>query len=236
MRSRFYATLSVPVFAILYTFTALTVLIFLILVLLRFKKPTGKLAQIWAKGIFLLMLKKYKVQGLEYIEKKSRYILVANHSSLFDIIAIMAIYPGVSFFGHERLLKIPVFGKVLKILNYVPFKTPTVKNIKEMMDQLVITARDKTVVIFPEGTRTLDGQINNFYKGFIYLLRSGDSGILPVTLNGFYKLKPKNRSYINFNSKLEIIIHKPVKRDDIIDKSDNEIVSIIKVMIESAYQ
>jgi 1-acyl-sn-glycerol-3-phosphate acyltransferase len=105
-----------------------------------------------------------------------------------------------------------------------------------MLDQLFQISRKQTVAIFPEGTRTLDGKINDFYKGFIYLLRSTDIGILPVTLNGFYKLKPKNRFYINFNSKLDVVIHKPIKREELIDKNDAEITDIVKVIIESAYK
>jgi len=161
---------------------------------------------------------------------------VANHASLFDIVAIMSFYPGVSWFGHERLLKVPLFGKILKMTDYVPFKEPTLKNTKEMLEQLVVKSRDNTVAIFPEGTRTLDGRINDFYKGFIYLFRSSDIGILPVTLNGFYKLKPKNRASINFDSRLEIIIHKPIQREELIGKTDIEIIEAVKSVIESAYK
>jgi hypothetical protein len=58
---------------------------------------------------------------------------------------------------------------------------------------------------------------------------------LPVTLNGFYKLKPKNRFYINFDSKLDVVIHKPIRREELIDKSDYEIIEAVKTVIESAY-
>ena len=120
--------------------------------------------------------------------------------------------------------------------DYVPFKEPTVRNTKEMLEQLVKKSRDNTVAIFPEGTRTTNGRINDFYKGFIYLFRSSDIDILPVTLNGFYKLKPKNRASINFDSKLEVIIHKPIKREELIAKTDIEIIEAVKSVIESSYK
>jgi 1-acyl-sn-glycerol-3-phosphate acyltransferase len=189
----------------------------------------------WAKGVFLIIGKKFHVKGKENIRKENRYILVANHASLFDIMAIMSFYPGVSWFGHERLLKVPLFGMILKMLNYIPFKTPTVKNTKQMLSQMAMKSKTETIAIFPEGTRTLNGKINPFFKGFIYLFRTSDIEILPVTLNGFYNLKPKNRSYINFNSKLEVVIHKPLKRLDLLDKSDDEIMDTVKSVIESAY-
>lgn len=105
-----------------------------------------------------------------------------------------------------------------------------------MMEELVKNSKHQTVAIFPEGTRTLNGEINSFYRGFIYLYRTRDLEILPVTLNGFYDLKPKNRGYINFDSKLDVTIHKPIKREDLKNKCDLEIIETVKGIIESAYQ
>ena len=164
----------------------------------------------------MILGKKFRITGKENINKNKRYILVANHGSLFDIVAIVSFYPGISWFGHERLLKVPLFGKILQMTDYIPFKEPTYRNTKEMIDQLIHNSADQTVAIFPEGTRTLNGKINQFYRGFIYLFRTRDIEILPVTLNGFYDLKPKNRFYINFSSKLDIIVHKPIKREELI--------------------
>jgi 1-acyl-sn-glycerol-3-phosphate acyltransferase len=189
----------------------------------------------WAKSVFLILGKKFHISGKENIRKDKRYILVANHGSLFDIVAITSFYPGISWFGHERLLKVPLFRKILQITDYIPFKEPTYKNTRQMIDQLVKNSRYQTVAIFPEGTRTLDGKINQFYRGFIYLFRTRDIEILPVTLNGFYNLKPKNRTYINFDSKLDVIIHKPIRKEELDGKSDLEIIDTVKRVIESAY-
>lgn len=235
MRSRLYAIITVPVFGVLYCFTAITVVLVLILALFQLKGVIRFVSQLWAKSVFLIIGKKIRVLGKENINKENRYILVANHASLFDIMAVMSVYPGVSWFGRERLLKVPLFGYVLKILNYVPFKTPTVKNTKEMLELLATKSKNHTVAIFPEGTRTLDGRINHFHKGFIYLFKASEVGILPVTLKGFYDLKPKNRSSINFDSRLEVIVHKPIEREDLINKSDAEIIERVKAIIESVY-
>jgi 1-acyl-sn-glycerol-3-phosphate acyltransferase len=181
------------------------------------------------------MFKRLHVQGKENIDKRNKNIIIANHSSLFDILAIVAFYPEVTWFGHERLLKVPVFSRYLRMIDYIPFKEPTIKNTRRMLEQLLEKGKNRSIAIFPEGTRTLNGKINPFYRGFIYLFRSRNIGIQPVTLNGFFDLKPKNRSYINFGSKLDIIIHKPIPREELIDKSDEEILDAVKSVIESAY-
>lgn len=236
MRSKVYAVASIILFAVLYTVTALFLLIILVFAWLHLKRPIYFLSQLWAKSVFLIIGKKFRIQGKENIRREQRYILVANHASLFDIVAIMSFYPGISWFGHERLLKVPLFGKILMMTDYIPFKEPTVKNTKLMLDQLKQKSSKQTVAIFPEGTRTLDGRINDFYKGFIYLFRTADIEILPVTLNGFYLLKPKNRFYINFGSKLDVVIHRPINKEELKDKTDSEIIDTVKTVIESAYK
>ncbi len=235
MSSGLYTILTVPVYGILYVYTALGIFLAISLSWLNARKPVFLLTRLWAKSVFLLMGKTIHVRGKENINKEDKYILIANHASLFDIVAIMSVYPEVSWFGHERLLKVPVFGKFLKMTDYVPFREPTVTNTRHMLEQLMERASNRSVALFPEGTRTTSGKINPFFRGFIYLFRSREIGILPVTLNGFYDFKPKTRFYINFGSKLEVVIHKPIPREELINKNDSEIVDTVKTVIESAY-
>lgn len=235
MDSIINSIISVPVFAVLYTYTAAGICVVIILSWLRAKKTIRFLCMIWAKSVFLLMGKRLSIIGRENIKKGEKYILISNHSSLFDIVAITSFYPQVSWFGHERLLKVPLFSKFLKLTDYIPFREPTVKNTRQMLNQLIERAGNQSVALFPEGTRSLNGKINPFYRGFIYLFRTREISILPVTLNGFYSLKPKNRFYIDFSSDLGVVIHKPIPKEELINKTDSEILSTVKQIIESAY-
>jgi len=235
MSSGLYTLLSIPVFGLLYVYTAIGILLLFPLTWINARRPVQLITQTWAKSVFIVLFKRLRVTGKENIDRKEKYILVANHASLFDIVAIMSFYPEVSWFGHERLLRIPVFGRLLKLTDYVPFREPTISNTRHMLEQLMEKANNQSVALFPEGTRTLNGKINPFFRGFIYLFRTRDIGILPVTLNGFFNLKPKNRFYIDFRSKLDIVIHKPIPRKDLELKNDFEIIDTVKTVIESAY-
>jgi 1-acyl-sn-glycerol-3-phosphate acyltransferase len=231
---RIYTFLTISAFAILYLFTGIIIIVGLPVVFLGLKPVVRLLMRFWARTVFRLIGKKLHVEGLDKFEKNGKYILIANHSSLFDIIAITSFFPGIAWFGHERLMKIPVFRQILKMTDYVPMKKSSLRNTKLMIDRLISKSKGHTIAIFPEGTRTLDGRINDFYRGFIHVLRASDINVLPVTLNGFYVLKPKNRFYINFSSRISVIIHEPVSRESLIDKDDNEIISILKNIIESS--
>jgi 1-acyl-sn-glycerol-3-phosphate acyltransferase len=231
---RIYSFLTVSAFGILYLFTGIIVVVLLPIAFLRMRGAVKLVMRFWARTVFRLIGKKLHVEGLERIEKNGKYILISNHSSLFDIMAITSFFPGVSWFGHERLMKIPVFSQILRMTDYVPMKKSSIRNTKLMIDRLISKSKGHTIAIFPEGTRTLDGKVNDFYRGFIHVLRASDINILPVTLNGFYVLKPKNRFYINFSSRITVIIHEPVSRESLIEKDDIEIISILRNIIESS--
>jgi len=231
---RIYSILTVLAFGILYLFTAILVIIGLPFVFLKMKKVVRFVMRFWAKSAFLIIGKKLHVEGQENIKKNGKYILIANHSSLFDILAIISFLPGVSWFGHARLLKIPLFSQILKMTDYVPMNRANIKNTREMLDRLIEKSQGHTIAIFPEGTRTEDGKINDFFRGFIHVLRASEINVLPVTLNGFFVLKPKNRFYINFSSRISVIIHEPLAREELIKKDDAEIINIVKNIIESS--
>jgi len=197
-------------------------------------KASHLIMRLWAFSVFYAIGKRLHIEGYENIDRNGRYILVANHSSLFDIVAIISFFPGLSWFGHERLTRIPVFNKVLKMIHYIPMKKSGFKETKEMINRLVENSGAHTIGIFPEGTRSVDGNINDFYRGFIILLKSADIDVLPVTLKGFYQLKPKNRFYIGFDSRLQIVIHEPIMRSELLAMDDPGIISMVKGKIESA--
>jgi 1-acyl-sn-glycerol-3-phosphate acyltransferase len=104
-----------------------------------------------------------------------------------------------------------------------------------MLSHLVEKSGTQTIAIFPEGTRTSDGNINRFRKGFVHILKATEMSVLPVTLNGFFLLKPKNRFTINFESKVDVVIHKPIGWEEFAEQDDRTILNRVKVVIESAY-
>ncbi|MEI6059066.1 MAG: 1-acyl-sn-glycerol-3-phosphate acyltransferase [Bacteroidota bacterium] len=233
MRTRIYKFISILAFAVLYVQTAILVIIILPFAYLRLKKNVKYLVQFWANSVFWVLGKRLKIYGIENYSNSKRYIIIANHASLFDIMAIMSFYPGVAWFGHERLMKVPVFNQILKMVDYIPVKEPTIKNTRLMMDEIIEKSKQCTIAMFPEGTRTLNGSMNNFFRGFIYILRGSEADILPVTLNGFYSLKPKNRFHINFNAKLSVVINKPINFNVLKVKTDKEIINEMKKILES---
>lgn len=228
--------ISVPVYLALYLFTSIVTLMTVILSTLNLRNPLKLVLRFWAKSLFFILGKKITIHGKENIDPTKKYILLANHGSLFDIPAIMYFLPDVTWFGKEYLLKIPVFGKALRMTGYIPMKTANVKNTKVMLKQLVEKSVGGSIAIFPEGTRTTTGELQKFHRGFIYLMKASELDLLPVTLNGFFDLKPKTKTMINFFSRISIDVHKPLSFNTMDDKTDEEILEQVKQIILSKYK
>ena len=233
LKSKIYAFLSVPIFALLYLHTAMIVLLCFPCATIGQKNCIRKLVHLWAIAAFWILGKRLSVEGVDLINKNEKYILLVNHTSLFDIMAVMSVFPGVSWFGREYLQQIPLFGYILKMIDYIPMRTGDLKNTKSMISRMIKNSQNMTVAIFPEGTRTTTGQLNRFRKGFIHVMRASELSILPVTLNGFYELKPKTRFHIDFSSRLQVVIHNPIEFDVLKKKNDIDIITQVKDVIQS---
>ncbi len=234
MKIFFLYTYTFITYSILYVFTAISVLLSLFLDLIKQKKSLRKIISFWAKGTFYILGKLFSIEGKKHINKEQNYILMANHTSMFDIMGIMSIYPNVSWFGRAHLLSIPFFGKFLKIINYVPMKTSDLRNAKKMVEMLISKTKDQTIAIFPEGTRTSTGELNKFRRGFLHVLRATELDILPISLQGFYKFKPKHRFYFDYSANLSAKIHPPIIYSEIKHLKDEDIINLVQTKIASA--
>ena len=225
------------VYGLQYSFTAIIVIVGIGFSYLRLA-PFVRLGQyLWAKSLFILMGKRVRIVGLENVDKSKKHLLIANHTSIYDIPAIMTIVPRIAWIGRKYLVDIFGFGHLLKMTNYIPIEPGQPKQSRASICRAIEHAKDGlTVAIFPEGTRTIDGKLSAFKKGFIHIMRSADLDVLPITLNGFYSLKPKNRFFIDPRGKLEIVIHPVLKNVDIRDLPDEKVLEIARNAIDKSYQ
>ena len=234
MRVAILYTYTILSYSVLYPFTFINVLIILLLNVFDLQKAVRGVLNFWAHGTFFIVGKSFRVEGRENLNREHKYILMANHASMFDIMGIMTICPAVSWFGRAHLLKVPVFGKFLEVINYIPMKSTDLRNAKHMIEQLISKTENQTVAIFPEGTRTANGEMSNFRRGFLHVLKASELDILPVSLIGFFEFKPKSRFYFDYSAKLSAKIHAPIPYCELKNLDDKEIITMVQSKIESA--
>lgn len=115
-------------------------------------------------------------------------VIVANHQSHLDLICLMALNPKLIFFTNEWVWRNPIYGYVIRKADYIPVND----GVEAHLDKIqALVERGYSLVIFPEGTRTVDGKVGRFHKGAFYVASELGLDITPVFIHGAYDVLPK---------------------------------------------
>src|SRR5450759_3924372 len=172
---------------------------------------TGNLAfsisKLWAYTMLAVSFVRTEIKNKAKLLKGTSYIIISNHQSLFDILALVTTL-GIQFrwFIKKEVLKIPIFGYALYASRNIFIDrsniTKAIESINKGIDRLPTGAG---VMVFAEGTRSPDGQIHEFKKGGFIIAIARKIPILPVTVNGSRRVLPKG-SLVVKPGKIQVVI------------------------------
>ncbi|MBT8351297.1 MAG: 1-acyl-sn-glycerol-3-phosphate acyltransferase [Deltaproteobacteria bacterium] len=146
----------------------------------------------WGKMILFVSRTKVTVNGISNIDPSKSYIFMPNHQSNFDIPVLIGCIPAqFRWLAKAELFKIPLFGRAMRGCGYISIDRADRKSAFKSLKKAADTIRNGvSVLIFPEGTRSLDGKIRDFKKGgFVLSVDSGVS-IIPVIIHGTWSIMP----------------------------------------------
>lgn len=123
-------------------------------------------------------------------------VYICNHQSHMDVLALIALQPKLIFMTNDWVWKFPFYGAVIRKAGYFPASWGLSVN-SEHVKKMV--ADGYSVVIFPEGTRTLDGSISRFHRGAFLTARELNMDILPLLIRGFHEALPKHDFFLRFH-------------------------------------
>ncbi len=131
-----------------------------------------------------------RVSGRENIERGKSYVIVTNHRSMLDIPVIFTLRElWFKWVSKREVYKIPVFGWVLWERSDIAISRGNSASTKEMMERgCGLLSRGVSVSIFPEGTRSRDGEIHRYKDGAFYMAHEAGVGILPCVMDGTDRL------------------------------------------------
>ncbi|MDR3287782.1 MAG: 1-acyl-sn-glycerol-3-phosphate acyltransferase, partial [Prevotellaceae bacterium] len=154
-----------------------------------------KLSKWWTMQCFFLINPFWKIifTGKENVDKNKSYIIVSNHQSLIDI-GLMYYVPCVfKWVSKREVLAFPIMGQVLYLHGDIMVKRGNRESVKKMFEKCTKwLERGASIAMFPEGTRTKDGQVHQFKEGAFLLAKQTKTAILPVVLDGSFAVLPKN--------------------------------------------
>jgi 1-acyl-sn-glycerol-3-phosphate acyltransferase len=194
-----------------------------------------KVARIWAKCILAASNIKVTVKGLSNLNRTGFYIYMPNHVSNFDIPVLHAYLP-VQFrwLAKAELFKIPIFGYAMKRAGHISIDRFDRKSAIQSLNKASEIIRNGTsVIIFPEGTRSQNQNIQSFKKGGFVLAVDSGVPIIPVIIHGTWSIMQKKQILVKPGN-VVLEIKKPINTLDYTRKTKDDLMEKVKnIMVES---
>ena len=166
---------------------------------------------IWGRLFYLIFLIPLKVDGKENIKKGQSYVIAPNHQSYWDAFLIYG-YIGIKFkwMMKKELGRIPFVGWACYMAGCIFIDRSSRNSAKESIRKAESKLRNgMSVVIFPEGTRTPDGEMGKFKRGAFLISEELQLPILPVTIDGNYDVMSRHAWNVTWHP-VHMTIHAPV--------------------------
>jgi 1-acyl-sn-glycerol-3-phosphate acyltransferase len=174
---------------------------------------------LWVSGIEL------HLHGIENLDRKKSYVVMFNHFNFLDHFLIYyALHIRLRGLEKEAHFHWPVYGTFMRQIGIIPI--PPRGNTEKALEALEIAKKEMqkgtSMLIAPEGTRTVDGNLGKFKKGGFYLAIQTQSDILPVIFQGMYAFNQK-KSKLLTPGRVDLFIEKPISTQGM---TENDVVSL----------
>lgn len=158
-----------------------------------------------------------RVVGREYVDRKKSYVIVVNHNTVIDIPALYYIPLNFRWVSKREVFKTPFFGQYLVLHGDICINRGRASEALEQMvrDGKRWISHGASVAVFPEGTRSKDGEIHRFKAGAFTLAREAGVEILPVVLDGTKTLIRKNAMF-NWRNRITVRVLPPVPAEKVV--------------------
>lgn len=194
------------------------------------------LSKYFSGGILLISGIKVKISGLENIDPKKVYVFASNHSSQLDITALQWGVPNrLAMIFKKELAKIPLFGWQLRLGPYIMVDRKSLESAAKSIEEAKELMKNKkiSVLIFPEGTRSKTGEVQQFKRGAFHIAAKVGYPIVPVTINGTEKILPKGTFKLKRGT-IFLRFEKPIPTDHIKTRQDEvELMNKVREIIIS---
>lgn len=159
---------------------------------------THRWIRLYFRNVLALCRLSPRVHGVEALRAqlaRGPVVFAANHASLLDILVLTVALPAdLSFVAKAVLFRIPVLGFVMRLARMVPLEVRSGEGADRALDPAAqALAEGRSVMWFPEGTRTTDGQLGPFRRGAAVLARMSHVPLVPVALAGLFAILPRGR-------------------------------------------
>jgi 1-acyl-sn-glycerol-3-phosphate acyltransferase len=159
----------------------------------------------------LIPIWKIEIEGREKAVSGSTYVIIANHQSILDILLINCLRYRFKWISKIENINLPVLGWYLRMAGYITVNRGNEESKAEMLERSDQCLRQGiSIMIFPEGTRSFDGEIGFFKRGAFQLAIQNALPILPVVIDGTTGILPKHGLIFRSGYNVKIKVLDPV--------------------------
>jgi 1-acyl-sn-glycerol-3-phosphate acyltransferase len=211
------------------------ILILFICIILSFfikQKTLDPFIKMSSRVLFKILFIKVYREGAENVKKNKTFLFMSNHESLFDIPLLEAYVPTfVRGVEALRQFKWPVYGWAIRRVGNIPIDRKNIHaSIKSMKITEKILKKGKSIIILPEGHRTLDGNLGPFKKLPFHLAKQAGVPVIPIGLSGLFELKHKG-SWLIRPRPIKIKFGQPIPPEKIQSLSTEELRDYVREKI-----
>lgn len=190
----------------------LTIPLLVICFVLRMRQPLFTFAKAALRLIRALAGIKADVSGLENIDKKKACVFMSNHLSFIDGPLLFLLIPQpVRVILKKQIFRVPVLGQGMRFAGFVPVDRKGARQGRKAVDRAAFLMRTKnhSFLIFPEGTRSRDGNLQPFKRGGFFLALAAGAPVVPVSVSGTFELMPRGSLFIR-PGRIRVRFHPPL--------------------------
>lgn len=188
-------------------------------------------------GVKLRVIYKNR-KNINALEREKGIIFVCNHQSNLDIpVIVSALHIDVGFVAKKEMKSWPFFNIWMKRSKCVFLNRENPREgIKDIKEAVKVVKDGYPIVIFPEGERTLDGEILRFKKGSFKLATETNGIIVPLTLKGTFDIQKRGEWKMKRNQLVTIIVGEPIYVDSLSNDEIKELSTKVREVIEENYK
>ena len=176
-------------------------------------------------------------EAFEHLNREKGIVLIANHQSNFDIPVILSgIKFDLGFVAKKEMESWPFFHRWMRRGKYIFLdRSNPREGIKSIKKAVKIVKEGYPTVIFPEGERSLTGEIGNFKKGSFKLALDTNGIIVPMTICGAINIQKRGSIAVSRNRKVKLIVEKPIDISILSDEEKKNLNNIVRNKIIENY-
>jgi 1-acyl-sn-glycerol-3-phosphate acyltransferase len=198
----------------------------------RFFYELVRLCTLLTFRIFLRL----RTSGLERIPPTGPVLICPNHQSHLDPMIMGCLSPRrMNFLAKKQLFRFPPLSWLISFLDSIPIDREGISagGIKECLKRM---RRGEMLLMFPEGTRTPDGEMKTTLPGFVALVKRTGATVLPVGIDGAWDVWPRNRSFPLPGPGVTVYFGQPIEPAGYQTLEDRELVVLLDRRIRECIQ